>query len=199
VTSAVPQEGKTTISSNLAVVLAQGDKKAVLIDADLRRPQVQQKFGLPNRVGLTNLFVRQMDTLSGVLQPSELPQLSIITSGSLPPNPAELLTSQKMTQILDRLNQEFDMIVVDTPPVLTVTDAAAMAAKMDGVILVVKPGTTKLSALAQTIGQLNAVNAQVLGVVLNNVKPSSRKYGYYYSHYYSKYSNYYGKDSTKQK
>ena len=199
VTSSVPQEGKTTVSSNLSVVLAQGDKKAVLIDADLRRPQIHHKFGLPNRMGLTNLFVRQMDVLPGVLQPTDLPQLSIITSGGLPPNPSELLTSHKMAQILDRLNQDYDLIVIDTPPVLTVTDAAAMAASMDGVILVAKPGVTKLSALAQTLEQLRGVGARILGVVLNDVKPSSRKYGYYYRQYYSKYSNYYGKDTEKQK
>lgn len=199
ITSSVPQDGKTTISANLAVVLAQGDKKAVLIDADLRRPQIHHRFGLPNRMGLTNLFVRQMDMLPGVLQSTELPQLSIITSGALPPNPSELLTSNKMAQIMDRLNQDYDMIVIDTPPVLTVTDAAAMAASTDGVIVVVKPGVTKLSALAQTVDQLRAVGARILGVVLNDVKPSSRKYGYYYSQYYSKYSNYYGKDIDKQK
>ena len=150
-------------------------------------------------MGLTNLFVRQMDVLPGVLQPTDLPQLSIITSGGLPPNPSELLTSHKMAQILDRLNQDYDLIVIDTPPVLTVTDAAAMAASMDGVILVAKPGVTKLSALAQTLEQLRGVGARILGVVLNDVKPSSRKYGYYYRQYYSKYSNYYGKDTEKQK
>lgn len=198
VTSCVPQEGKTTVSTNLAVMLAQGDKKAVLIDADLRRPQVHQRFGLSNRIGLTNLFMRQVDMLPGVLQATDTDRLSIITSGSLPPNPSELLTSNKMTRILDYLNQDFDLIVIDTPPVLTVTDAAAMAASMDGVILVAKPGVTKLSALAQTIEQLRTVGARVLGVVLNDVKPGSRKYGYYYSQYYSKYSNYYGKDTEKQ-
>jgi non-specific protein-tyrosine kinase len=199
VTSSTPQEGKTTVSSNLAVVLAQGDRKAVLIDADLRRPQVHHKFGLSNRMGLTNLFVRQLDMLPGSLQPTNLPQLAIITSGGMPPNPSELLTSNKMTQILDRLNQDYDLIVIDTPPVLTVTDAAAMAPNMDGVILVAKPGVTKLSALSQSIAQLRAVGARILGVVLNDVKPSSRKYGYYYSQYYSKYSNYYGKDIEKAK
>jgi non-specific protein-tyrosine kinase len=197
VTSSVPQEGKTTVSSNLAVVLAQGDRKAVLIDADLRRPQIHQKFALSNRIGLANLFIRQTDVMTGILQPTELPQLSVITSGILPPNPSELLTSMKMAQVLDRLNEEFDVIIIDTPPVLTVTDAAAMAANIDGVILVVKPGVTKLSALAQTVEQMQAVGARILGVVLNDIKPSSRKYGFYYRQYYSKYSYYYGKDDKK--
>jgi non-specific protein-tyrosine kinase len=150
-------------------------------------------------MGLTNLFVRNLDALSGTLQATVLPQLSIVTSGGQPPNPSELLTSAKMTQILDRLNENYDLIVIDTPPVLTVTDAAAMSASMDGVILVAKPGATKMSALAQTIDQLRSVGAHILGVVLNDVKPSSRKYGYYYSHYYSKNSNYYGKEVEKQK
>jgi non-specific protein-tyrosine kinase len=197
ITSATPQEGKTTISSNLAVVLAQGEKKAVLIDADMRRPTVHQKFGLPNRVGLSGLFVRPLDSLFGVVQNAGVPGLSIIPSGSLPPNPSELLTSRRMTEILDRLNQDFELVLIDTPPVLTVTDAVALAPIMDGVVLVAKPGVTKLSAFRQTLEQLQAVGARILGVVLNEVNPSSRKYGYYYNRYYSKYSHYYDTDGNK--
>ncbi len=199
VTSPTPREGKTTVSSSLAVVLAQGEKRVVLIDADLRLPQIHRKFGLHNRIGLTDLFVHPLDALAGVLNFVDAPRLAVITSGGLPPNPAELLTSQKMTDILDRLNQDFDLVVIDTPPVLTVTDAAALAPAMDGVILVAKPGITKLSAFQQALEQLRAVGARVLGVVLNEVNPSSRKYGYYYNRYYSKYSYYYQKGGVKQK
>jgi len=196
VTSAMPQDGKTTVASNLAVVLAQGDKKTLLIDADLRRPTVQMQFGLLNRIGLSDLFVRPLDASSSVIQSITVPGLSVITSGGLPPNPSELLTSKMMGQILDRLNQVFDLIVIDSPPVLTVTDAAALAPAMDGVILVVKPGTTKMSAFQQALEQLRGVGAHVLGVVLNEVNPASRKYGYYYNRYYS---NYYVKDGNKRK
>lgn len=202
VTSATPQEGKTTVSSNLAVVMAQGEKKVVLVDADLRRPQVHRRFGLANIVGLSDLFLmmRPLVTLPrGVIQSSGAPGLDVVTSGKLPPNPAELLTSHKMTQFLDLLSQEYDLIVVDTPPVLTVTDAAALASRMDGVILVAKPGVTKLSAFKQSVEQLRGVGARVLGVVLNEVNPTSRKYGYYYNRYYSKYSHYYEPNTRKRK
>ena len=199
ITSPTPQEGKTTISSSLAVVLAQADKQVVLIDADLRRPKVHRKFGLHNRIGLTDMFVRPLDALSGIVKYVEIHGLAVITSGGLPPNPAELLTSQKMIDILDRLNQDFDIILIDTPPVLTVTDAAALAPAMDGVILVAKPGSTKLSSFQQTLVQLRSVGARVLGVVLNDVNPKSRKYGYYYNRYYSKYSYQYQKPAVEQK
>ena len=195
VTSATPQDGKTTIASSLAVVFSQNDKNVVLVDADLRRPQVHHRFGLQNRRGLSDLFIRPLDSLSGVVNAVTLPKLAVITSGGLPPNPSELLTSKTMGQILDRLNTAFDLIVIDTPPLLTVTDAAALAPAMDGVVLVAKPGTTKMGAFRQALEQLQAVGARVLGVVLNDVNPKSRRYGYYYNRYYSKYSHYYDADS----
>ena len=197
VTSPTPKDGKTTVSSNLAVVLAQGEKRVVLIDADLRLPQIHRKFGLNNRIGLTDLFVQSLDALAGVVNFVYTPHLAVITSGRLPPNPAELLTSQKMTKILERLNQNFDLVVIDTPPVLTVTDAAALAPAVDGVILVAKPGRTKLGAFQQSLEQLRAVGACVLGVVLNEVNPKSRQYGYYYNRYYSKHTHYYEQGGSK--
>jgi succinoglycan biosynthesis transport protein ExoP len=191
VTSPTPQDGKTTVACNLAVVLSQNEKRVVLLDADLRRPQVQQKFGLQNRLGLSDLFLGPLDNLNGVVHAITDHELGVITSGPLPPNPAELLTSNRMGKILDFLNQGFELIVIDTPPLLAVTDAAALAPAMDGVILVAKPGTTKLGAFKYAVEQLRAVEGRVLGVVLNEMKPSSRKYGYYYNRYYSKYSHYY--------
>lgn len=194
VTSPAPQDGKTTIASNLAVVFSQNEKQVVLVDADLRRPEVHHKFGLTNRVGLTELFVRPLDIIAGVIHPVSATKMAVITSGGLPPNPSELLTSKKMGEILERLNQAFDLIILDTPPLLTVTDAAALAPSMDGVVLVAKPGSTKLGAFERSLEQLRAVGARVLGVVLNDVNPTSRKYGYYYNRYYSNYSHYYDRD-----
>lgn len=205
ITSATPQEGKTTISSNLAVVLAQSEKKVVLIDADLRRPQVHRRFGLTNHMGISDLFLlnRTMETMPrGVIQFSESMKLAVITSGKTPPNPAELLTSRKMTHFLELLGAEYDVILIDTPPVLSVTDAAALSSNVDGVILVAKPGFTKLKDFQQALEQLRRVDAHILGVVLNEVNPRSRKYGYYYNRYYSKYSQYYdvkhGKNDESQ-
>lgn len=197
VTSATPQDGKTTVSTNLAVVLAQSEKKVILLDADLRRPQVHRKFGLLNRAGLSEMFVCDLEALPGVIQTVEAPGLAVVTSGSLPPNPAELLTSHKLTAILDRLAEDYELILIDTPPVLSVTDAVALAPSMDGVILVAKPGKTRLRDLEQTITQLRAVKARILGVVLNDVETTSRKYGYYYGSYYSAYSHYYDEEGTK--
>ena len=191
ITSPTPEDGKTMVSANLAVVMAQGEKKVVLIDADLRRPKIHQKFGMVNASGLTDLFVTQPENYNRIVHSNGVPRLSIVSSGPLPPNPAELLTSQKMIRIMDQLSKDSDMIVIDTPPVLTVTDAAGLAPAVDGVVLVVKPGKTKMSALQQAVEQLRAVGARVLGVVMNEVNPRSRRYGYYYHRYYSKYSHYY--------
>jgi capsular exopolysaccharide synthesis family protein len=199
-TSATPQEGKTTVTANLAVVMAQGERKVAVIDADLRRPSLHRKFGFYNQVGLSDLFLvmRPLEAFpQGAIKFHEAARLAVVTSGKLPPNPAELLTSQKMSHFLEMLNQEFDLILIDTPPVLSVTDAAALAPCMDGVILVAKPGVTRLRDFGQALEQLRNVNARVLGVVLNEVNPRSRKYGYYYNRYYSKYSYYYGEPGKK--
>ena len=142
--------------------------------------------------------MRPLDGLAGVIRSVDAP-MAVITSGDLPPNPSELLTSKTMVQVINHLNQAFDLIVIDSPPMLTVTDAAALAPTMDGVVLVAKPGTTKLGALGQALEQLEAVGACVLGVVLNEVNLSSRKYGYYYNRYYSKYSHQYPNSGSVKK
>jgi non-specific protein-tyrosine kinase len=165
------------------VVFAQGGKKTLLLDADLRRPSIPTQFGLSNSTGLSDLFILPSNDFSSVIQTVNEPYLAVITSGVLPAKPSELLTSKKMRQILDRLKLDFDLIVIDSPSVLTVTDAAALAPTIDGVILVVKPGVTKLGAVQQALDQLRAVRARVLGVVLNDVNLNSRKYGYFYHRY----------------
>jgi succinoglycan biosynthesis transport protein ExoP len=199
VTSPTPMDGKTTVCANLGVVFAQGGKKAVVVDGDLRRPMEHSRFGLANTSGLSDLFLRPRYPLNGPAQATGVPGLKVVTSGTLPPNPAELMASKKMIEILERLTAENDLVLVDTPPVLSVTDAAALAPGVDGVILVAKPGVTKLAAFKQTLEQLQGVGAKILGVVLNDVEPKSRKYGYYYHQYYSKYSYYYSADGTKKK
>lgn len=191
ITSSVPQDGKTTVVANLGVVMANKEHKVTIIDADMRRPQLHRRFGLPNRSGLSFLFVSPLEEIGEAIQSTDTPGLTIVTSGVLPPNPVELLTSRKMIQILDRLNQDSDLILIDTPSLLSVTDAAALAPLIDGVVLLVKPGETRRGEFRQAVEQLQAVRARILGVVLNNVDPKSRRYGYYYKRYRSKYLNYY--------
>jgi len=188
VTSPTPFDGKTTVSTNLSIVLTQGGRKVVLIDADLRRPAVHQQMGLSNRWGLTSLFTNEEYLMDGILRKNQSTGLSVMTSGNLPPNPAELLGSEKMMQIISKIKTQADLIIFDSPPLTVVTDAAVLSKRVDGVILVINSGTTKVKPAQQAVEQLQRVGANILGVVLNNV--GSRKSGYY-STYYSYYDEYY--------
>ncbi len=197
VTSPSAGVGKTTISSNLGVVLAQGGQKTILIDADLRRPMVHKIFNLPNRLGLSSSFVfsslfkDDRAIPEGTLQSTKVEGLSVITSGKLPPNPSELLGSEKMQTILNDLREQADVLIIDAPPLLAVTDAAVLAARADRVVLVLQPGVTKLELARKSVEQLHHVGANLVGVILNNIEPSSGRYGYY-TYYYD--SQYYGAD-----
>jgi non-specific protein-tyrosine kinase len=197
VTSPSPEDGKSTVAANLAVILAQSGREVVLVEADLRRPKVHRVLGLPNRQGISGLFVQPKLVINGSLQSTQVPGLSAVTSGELPPNPAELLGSEKMFEIFQHILEEKDVLVIDSPPVMAVTDAAVLAPRVDGVLLVVKPGITKFMACKQAVDQLERVGANILGVVLNDVevKRSGYKYAYYRGYYYS-YHRYYGNDTT---
>lgn len=190
VTSASPSEGKTTLAINLAASLAQGERRVMLIDADLRRPAVHRYLGIPNRSGLTELFrPRPGDMLIGSSAVNTWgdPALNVITSGSLPPNPAELLGSERMCQILEELKEMADIVVVDGPPFI-VADPVVMASRVDGVLLVIEPGGTKVDIAQGVVEQLQRAGARVVGVVLN---PISRKRAHYYYGKYRYYSDYY--------
>jgi non-specific protein-tyrosine kinase len=158
---------------------------------------VHRVLGLPNRQGISGLFVQPKLVINGSLQSTQVPGLSAVTSGELPPNPAELLGSEKMFEIFQHILEEKDVLVIDSPPVMAVTDAAVLAPRVDGVLLVVKPGITKFMACKQAVDQLERVGANILGVVLNDVevKRSGYKYAYYRGYYYS-YHRYYGNDTT---
>ena len=200
VTSATPQDGKTTVITNLAVVFAQGGKKVSLVDADLRKPKVHQFLELSNSKGLTSLFMQTEIKLDSVLQNSKTENLSVITSGSLPPNPAELLGSEKMYTIISKLKDQFEMVLLDTPPVFAVTDAAVLSRYADGVLLVIKPGYTKIAVAQQTVEQLNRVGANILGVVLNDVEVRGSRYSsYYYSNGYYYYHEHYGRTEKSKR
>jgi len=187
VTSPSPSDGKTTIVANLASVIAQSGRNVVIVDADLRRPNIHKMFQLSNRVGLTDQFIRTQDRFNGSLKSTEVANLHAITSGNLPPNPSELLSSGRMSDILKVLRNQFNTVIVDSPPALLVTDAMVLAQHVDGVLLVVKPSVTKWAALRQAIEQLQRVKANLLGVVVNNVDVGRSRYYYYRGYYKQKY------------
>ncbi|MBN2503169.1 MAG: polysaccharide biosynthesis tyrosine autokinase [Anaerolineales bacterium] len=197
VTSPTPQDGKTTVSANLAIVLAQSGRIVTLIDADMRRPRVHEALSLTNTTGLSDLFVKPFLDLNGYAQKTTTEGLKILTSGKTPPNPSELLGSYRMKDILDGITQESDVIIIDTPPVLSVTDAAVLSSEVDGVVVVIKPGFTRQTAVIQTVEQLRKVNARILGLVLNDVDAKKSRY-YYYKNYYH-YSSYYTENGGKKR
>jgi len=193
VTSARPQEGKTTTAINSAIVLAQKGVRVLLVDADLRRPSVHKTLGMGPRSGLSNVLTGNA-TLEQAIAPSPiLPNLFVLAAGSPPPNPAELLASSNMKDVLNELRQQFDHVVIDTPPTLSVTDAVVLSPRVDAIILVIRSGQTTKQALRRARDILMQVNAHVTGVLLNAVDLTSPDYYYYYE-YQGKYSQYYQED-----
>jgi tyrosine-protein kinase len=184
VTSSGPGEGKTTTAANLAVALAQGGKRVILIDTDLRRPTIHKVFDLPNEVGLSSMFLEDGTALDNVLQPTAIEGLSVITSGPVPPNPAEVLDSKQMNKILTNLRAQADMLILDSPPALAVADASILGSRCSGAIVVVDAGRTRTDVSRRAIETLHKTDVKVLGVVLN--KLSTRRAagsGYYYYYY----------------
>jgi polysaccharide biosynthesis transport protein len=190
VTSALPQEGKTTTSINCAVVLAQKGVKVLLIDADLRRPSIHKTLGMGPRSGLSNVLTGSSTLEQTITRTPILPNLWVLPAGTPPPNPAELLASAHMRDILAQLREQYDHIVVDTPPSLSVTDAVVLSPRADAVVLVIRSGQTTKQALRRSRDILVRVNAKVVGVLLNAVDLSSPDYYYYYE-YQDRYSRYY--------
>jgi len=200
VTSANPEEGKTTTVCNLSVSLAQAEKKVLLVNADLRRSRVQHLFGLKNDKGLSDFLAGSVG-LTEVLHRQVLPNLDIINSGSIPHNPSEILGSKKMKEFIRLMKEKYDIILFDTPPLLAVTDAAALATETDGVIIVASAGITKAVDLKMVAEFLMSINVNILGVVLNNfdINNASSRYssGYQYG-YYSYESGHYQKNDVKK-
>lgn len=192
VTSSGPGEGKSTTSSNFAIVTAQGGKKTLLVDCDQRKPKLHKLFGFSNEIGISNLLVGEADFAQAVKK-TEIENLYVLTAGTRPPNPAELLASSKMQQFLKELKSEFDYIILDTPPVIMVTDAQILAQYADGCLLVVASGEADRGAAIRAKELLGKVNAKILGVVLNKIDTTGKGYYGYYYHYY------YGNDDVKSK
>jgi succinoglycan biosynthesis transport protein ExoP len=183
ITSALASEGKTTTAANLAVVIAQDGKRVVLVDADLRRPNVHRIFDLPNRTGLTTALVDDPAAISGLLRNTGIENLQVLTAGPVPPNPQEMLGSARMAELLERLLGQADIVLLDTPPALAVADANVLATRTDGALLVVNTGETRRAALQQAVEGLTKVGANIVGGVLNMV-PTRKGDGYYFQHHY---------------
>ncbi len=187
ITSARPDEGKSSAVANLAVTFAQMGNTVALVDADLRRPALHTLFGVSNEQGLTSYILNAGSAASGNNRTSagplpfarlNIPNLKLLTSGPLPPNSAEVLGSSLMSELIARLKDEADYVLFDAPPVLALTDAAVLAAKLDGALLVLKAGKTSRDDAREAKEQLEKVHANLLGVVLNEVKQGNAKYRY---------------------
>ena len=184
-TSTSPDDGKSTTIANLAITFAASGASTVLVDGDLRRPHLHTIFGLPNEQGLTTLVVDMARATGGgsvaqiPLQNTQVANLQVLTSGPVPPNPAEILSSQRMGELLEMLRGKADYVLIDTPPIIAVTDAAVLASKVDGVLLVVNAGKTKRELAIKARDMLKQVNANVIGVVLNNAQVDKSAYAYY--------------------
>ncbi|MFC0560835.1 CpsD/CapB family tyrosine-protein kinase [Halalkalibacter alkalisediminis] len=180
VTSAGPGEGKSTTAANLAIVMAQNGQSVLLLDGDLRKPTAHYTFNVSNMSGLTNVLTKQSD-LETTVKETRIQNLSLLPCGPLPPNPAELLNSRMMGLVLERAQELFDTIIIDTPPVMAVADASILANKCDGTVLVVSSGKTEREDVKKAKELLTKANAKLLGAVLNNKTIESGHY-YYYSH-----------------
>ncbi len=179
VTSAGPEEGKSTVLANLAVVEAQAGRQVIIVDADLRRPRQHELFGVANSEGLTTMLADENGLLQPPLQPTAVPGLQILTSGPQPPLPAEMLASERMGRAIAALAARADLVLFDAPPVVAVTDAAILAPQVDGVLLVINADRTRREHAQRAQQLLQQVNAHIIGSVLNNVVPDSGLSSYY--------------------
>jgi len=192
ITSAMPYDGKSTVVTNLGVAFSQSSTRVLIIDCDMRKPRINKFFGVSATPGLSN-YLAGLSPMDDVILKTSYPNVSVITSGVIPPNPAELLSSSTMQLLIDELRNKFDLIILDTPPVNLLSDAHVVTKYVDGVILVAKHATTTYADMEKAIKGLEFVNAKILGFVLNSVK-YDRFYNRsrYYKNYsrYGKYSNY---------
>ena len=191
ITSCTPNEGKSMTIANLAIVLTQAGKSVLIMDCDMRNSTVHKNFNLSNKVGLSSC-ISMGTAVADAVQETGIEGLDALTAGVIPPNPSELLGSERMQNILQRAKEEYDYVLIDTPPVLPVTDSLVLGSMVDGLILVIDSGEIKVEMAREVKNQLVHAGANILGVVLNKVR--SEHHGYGYGYYY-----YYGHDGEKHK
>lgn len=192
VTSSNPGEGKTTTMANLAITMSQVGQRVLLVECDLRKPRIHKSFGMENTRGLVNVIVEKVPVKDVIQTVEDMPNLDIITSGPIPPDPTELLESRMMHDLIAKFREEYDVVLFDAPPVCSVTDAAVLSSQVDGVILVVASGETNIESAKLAKKLLEKIHANILGVVLS--KADTSKSGAYYYHYYE-----YGEESNAKK
>lgn len=191
-TSTFQREGKSTVSSNLAYSIAESGKKTLIIDCDMRKPVLHKVFSVPNVKGLTNILMEESELSETIYKMQGEDNLSVLTSGPIPPNPAELLGSKKMKDFLKSLKDRYDMILIDSPPISLVTDAAIVSTLSDATILVIEAGGTHIEAAQHSVEVLKKVNSRILGVVLNKIPLNANRYYQYYQ-----YEEYKEEEETK--
>lgn len=198
VTSPAPSEGKSMTASNLAAAVARAGRQVILVDTDLHRPRLHRVFNVTNNVGVTSALLADHPSSEGLLQETQIPGLRVLTAGPLPPNPAELLGSSRMKDLLADLNTHADMVILDTPPVVALADAAILSSHTDGVLLVLDAGRTRREVARRAMASLGQVKARVIGVLLNRVPTRGAGYYYYNYYYYGRYTNGRDGDSAGQ-
>jgi capsular exopolysaccharide synthesis family protein len=192
ITSTQPGEGKTTVSSNLGVVMAQAGSKVLIIDCDLRRPALHPYFNEKLTPGVTNYFTGENQVVTSYIKKTEVDGLDIITSGAVPPNPSELLASSRMKNFLDEVSRGYDYVIVDSPPSGAFADAAMLSKLCDGVLFVCSSGEAKKEYIKKAVESFRKIDSKVLGVVVNKVSKKTMRYNY---GYYSYYQSYYHKET----
>lgn len=201
ISSSAPNEGKTTTTINIAIALSQADQKVLLIDGDLRKPKIHHYFSVPNSPGLTNYLGSKVGSgtdkktdLFSLIHATEFENLSVLCSGSIPPNPAEILGSEPMTEFLEEIGEDFNYIIIDTPPINVVSDALPVIRESDGVVLVVRSNQSTHPEIQRAISALEFIDAKILGFVVNFADSNRTKYGYgkYGRYRYGKYKGGYG-------
>lgn len=180
VTSLAPSAGKSTISSNLAATFATQGKKVLLVDTDMRKPTIHKILKLRNNEGLSTLITSKEATIFEYIEKTEFENMYVLTSGATPPNPAELISSKRMEQLIEEMEQAFDLVIFDTPPVLAVADSQIMAGKVDGTLFVLRKGVDTKEQIQSANERMQSVNANVLGAIYNRIEPNDDTYYYEY-------------------
>jgi capsular exopolysaccharide synthesis family protein len=194
VTSAGPQDGKTTTAVSLGIAMAQSGNRVLLIDSDMRRPRLHRAFGVANELGLSTAVVGEAK-IDDCIKRTEVPNLFVLPCGPVPPNPAEMLHADRFHEIIDALASKYDRLIFDSPPLGAVADAAVLSTHVDGTLIVLKAGKTTFEVARRAVATLQSVKAPLAGAILNDLDLESREYGYYYYYYHH---GYYGEEQSNK-